>query len=1356
MSSLRQVVARSGVRISHARPQPPIWNAAQRIDLLHTKPTRQAQAAHAQVVRELEFHPLPAKEHAPAPRNPLGVQLLSPQLSSQVFPSTSQPTPPLHPHAISLSHAHLSSHGLSSSQGSVLTPTRFTLPPLQGKDLGEHFWTIGREAAQPWLSFSETFAAVEIPPAPTGLAEQPMATEIDEQGQPSPAHWIAMDAHLRGLMEPRQATFLRRSGWVKHRLLRSADGKDTILAEGEAVPYPDPEDEALVFDVETMVTASQFSVMATAASSSAWYVWISPWLLGETDRMDHLIPFGPQDGSEMPPRLLIGHNVGYDRARILDEYSLAQSNIRFLDTLSLHVATRGISSPQRPVWLQYRKNRAQRAAEKLLRAQETAEEQREELARLLGGEHLEDVELEHLSSMGVDLDALIDQEPPSPMPVAETSDDGDGNGRAALQWQDISSTNSLADVAALHCGIKLPKELRNIFVEAQDRSEILDQLEELLSYCARDVSVTHAVFSKVLPAFRAACAHPATFAGVLGLGSPILPVDDEWVEYQQRCNSAYEAALVGVRSALIELAEALRQRFESQGAESDWWSSDPWYSQMDWTPKKPKKVKTADDEMVPRWYRDYALGSKVPSAAQGTSVQLLALTLDGLPIVKEDGKWKAGEEVLSSSPTSRAFLTSTRGELVQSALGAEGNDIVDDIRNKIGKQVIADKLRSLADRAVQEHSPPEGSSPTSWSLLDWAEVDKPCPADEEDPTVWPRWYWDLFNPKTGELDLTIRTKVAPLLLKISWRGCPLFHTREHGWVYGVQGAVDMTSRSKPLVFKHEADEAMLNRQLLFHKVPHSAGEEANVGSPFGKSFVSYFEDGTLQSEHPDEIGKQAARDALKLNAQCSYWVGVRDRVANQMVVWDGEGSGGQPNKMGFTEGASGMRVEDASRRKGLILPPIITMGTITRRAIEKTWLTASNAKKNRVGSELKAMVKAPPGWSIVGADVDSEELWICSVMGDAQFGLHGATAVGWMTLEGTKSAGTDLHSKTASILGTSRNQAKIFNYSRIYGAGIRHATQLLLKANPAMAKEEATRKAKELYASTKGTNTHSKDSFGRKFWFGGTESFVFNKLEDVATSEAPRTPALDCGITAALSRQFLPKGDRPAKGGFGAPSNEDFMPSRINWVVQSSGVDYLHLLVTSMTHLCRKYDIAARFMLSVHDEVRYLCKDEDVNRTALALQIANLWTRAMFAFKLQMEDLPEGVAWFAAVDVDKVLRKEVDDPCITPSQPQAIPQGTALEIGDVLERTNGGSLLRDGRLNDSIKGGTSAYEYPPYAPTTQTHRALGQRGLLFLQAQATQDIHEIRALERRATQSDRQRPPKKRSEGGERKEKAAT
>jgi DNA polymerase gamma 1 len=53
------------------------------------------------------------------------------------------------------------------------------------------------------------------------------------------------------------------------------------------------------------------------------------------------------------------------------------------------------------------------------------------------------------------------------------------------------------------------------------------------------------------------------------------------------------------------------------------------------------------------------------------------------------------------------------------------------------------------------------------------------------------------------------------------------------------------------------------------------------------------------------------------------------------------------------------------------------------------------------------------------------------------------------------------------------------------------------------------------------------------------------------------------------------------------------MTSRINWVVQSSAVDYLHLMLACMNWLISEYKIEARFLISIHDEVRYLVKKED-------------------------------------------------------------------------------------------------------------------------------------------------------------------
>ena len=49
--------------------------------------------------------------------------------------------------------------------------------------------------------------------------------------------------------------------------------------------------------------------------------------------------------------------------------------------------------------------------------------------------------------------------------------------------------------------------------------------------------------------------------------------------------------------------------------------------------------------------------------------------------------------------------------------------------------------------------------------------------------------------------------------------------------------------------------------------------------------------------------------------------------------------------------------------------------------------------------------------------------------------------------------------------------------------------------------------------------------------------------------------------------------------------DSDFMTSRVNWVVQSSGVDYLHLLLVCMNWLFTTYNIQGRFSISIHDEV---------------------------------------------------------------------------------------------------------------------------------------------------------------------------
>jgi len=459
--------------------------------------------------------------------------------------------------------------------------------------------------------------------------------------------------------------------------------------------------------------------------------------------------------------------------------------------------------------------------------------------------------------------------------------------------------------------------------------------------------------------------------------------------------------------------------------------------------------------------------------------------------------------------------------------------------------------------------------------------------------------------------------------------------------------------------------------------------------------VEYFEKGILTSEFA------YAKEALEMNASCSYWISARERIKSQMVVYESDGAKGPAQVANEAE-------------TGYILPQVIPMGTITRRAVENTWLTASNAKKNRVGSELKSMVKAPPGYCFVGADVDSEELWIASLVGDAQFKLHGGNAVGFMTLEGTKAGGTDLHSRTAAILGITRNDAKVFNYGRIYGAGLKFASTLLRQFNPGLSESETSKVASNLYKATKGTKTTRKTLHTTPFWRGGTESFVFNKLEEFAEQERPRTPVLGAGITEALMSRFISKGG--------------FMTSRINWAIQSSGVDYLHLLIISMDYLIRRFNIDARLSITVHDEIRYLVREEDKYRAAMALQVSNLWTRAMFSQQMGINDVPQACAYFSAVDIDHVLRKEVDMDCITPSHLTKIPHGESLDIQKLL-------ILPSSHLDPTIVSTNppiipfAEIPYTPRVPVMESMQGtLKKEDVFFLKAQITADDIELREI----------------------------
>lgn len=1119
--------------------------------------------------------------------NPFGIKLLPEAVRSQLFlKSPNNPTEKNSPDQVKKALASLRQFDLKPEVDlNAPTPSDsfpIELPPLYG-DVESHFYKIALQQVQPYQTILKP------------LLQAPILAQ--------PSNWVY------------------ESGWTRYAPNRPP----------EKVNYP--LELCFSFDVEVCVQDGHHPVMATALTDQAWYGWCSPHLIHGTKPSgmltpDDLIPISDPRLSQH--RLVIGHNVSYDRARCGTEYLLSGTDTRFLDTMSMHIVVNGMTSGQRMMKAKYQSQ--------------------------------------------------------------ENSDQSDSE-TILPKWVNHTALNSLRDVYQFYCKGQLAKDDRNVFVKGTLK-DIQDDFQNLMTYCATDVMATLKVLRALYPMFQDRCPHPVSFSGMLEMGSAFLPISPRWEHYLKEANETAFEVEQEMHTMLARQTEEAVQLARDHRFEQDMWLWD-----QDWSCPK------------------------------------LRFKLD---------KRKKGSMEVSVGPD-------------------------DDRRTQLRKKFC--KLFGSAECLAKTQPKKPG---------------------------YPKWFQDLcerspnsFYPVLSEL--TPSKKIVPKILRLKWMGYPVHRHETHKWGYimpscndhpldrdsllelgenvfpmnqleqsltllrgrnqesdlFISEPPDFPPDNKPFVRAQTPDSDM--EVILaeipggkFVHLPHKNGKGNNVGNPLSKDFLTYVKEGILSTD----CEGQAAKILLGAKS-CAYWKSNQDRITGQMVV----------------------QSEDHGN---IILPMIVSAGTLTRRAVERTWLTASNARPDRIGSEFKALVEAPPGYRLVGADVDSQELWIAAVLGDANsLGEHGCTPLGWMTLQGTKAAGTDMHSVTAKTVGISRDNAKILNYGRIYGAGLAFASTLLKQFNPSLDDAEAKRLASLIYVKTKGRREYQLNAIGAKCkaiwlktkghtdleatfkeskgqlisrqefyqlvrirnkwkyvvekeleedslyqlspegqdlalnflghtnetanlttiadliismgsmnyesaheldfraiqkeicsrlaWVGGTESEAFNRLEGIALSFSPKTPVLGCKISKALESAMV---------------GSDFLPSRINWVVQSSAVDYLHLLLTSMKWLITEYDIQARFVISIHDEVRYLVHEDDIHRAALALQISNVLVRAMFASRLNMNSLPESVAFFSCVDLDRVLRKDPFSDCVTPSNPQGlalghgIPPGEGITIHDLVRLSN--------------------------------------------------------------------------------------
>jgi len=364
-------------------------------------------------------------------QNSLGIQCLSSELHARVFGERKDPYTEEY---IEKSNELLDSFNLSKDKLSEITLGTIEVPDLVGESLGEHFHYLGLEQAEPYLTICKDF--------------------IDKSVPPIPEMWSTD------------------SGWTKY--------QHNVTTR---VDYPTG--DCLIFDVEVLAKIGHHPIIATAASTDAWFSWVSP-SLNDPSHPDSLISIGPSC------KVVVGHNVGYDRARIKEEFTLKATPTAFIDTMSLHSCVSGLSSQQRPEWLKRRKSELKHEA-RIERASALNDES------FVGKSDKEDFEVlnddtlaskkKSKKSKGKKDDYEFEFDEIETLEELDVED-----------WKRKTCMNSLKSAVELHLDKKIDKNDVNYFISG-DKSDVIQHFQKLMTYCATDVQFTSELFTTLFPKF---------------------------------------------------------------------------------------------------------------------------------------------------------------------------------------------------------------------------------------------------------------------------------------------------------------------------------------------------------------------------------------------------------------------------------------------------------------------------------------------------------------------------------------------------------------------------------------------------------------------------------------------------------------------------------------------------------------------------------------------------------------------------------------------------------------------------------------------------------------------------------------
>lgn len=346
------------------------------------------------------------------------------------------------------------------------------------------------------------------------------------------------------------------------------------------------------------------------------------------------------------------------------------------------------------------------------------------------------------------------------------------------------------------------------------------------------------------------------------------------------------------------------------------------------------------------------------------------------------------------------------------------------------------------------------------------------------------------------------------------------------------------------------------------------------------------------------------------------------------------------------------RVITQNRENGLVGAQVNPCGTISGRTVSALYNTLpAHWDEPKIMSEIKMTSQCPDGYVFVGGDVDSQESSVAAAMSDSYYGISGSTPFSTSVLVGNKKDKTDIHSLTAKellgkddITSEERQGGKQAGLGLIYGAGVK-TTAKTVSIHFDETAEEALPKSRQVVSGFKGKAVRLvPDDWGSpvKEFRDGIASQVFNKMGDIIKSPVPRGLFFDNEWPRSLQPRYC--GDTGS-------------PSQLNYCIQASCSTYGFLSAWAISVLdeIHRNKIRARFSISVHDEIWFICKEEDAEKLAFWMMICYSRVWALLHHKLGINDLPVKRAFPSSISIDRILRKSCTSSTKTPTFDESEP-----------------------------------------------------------------------------------------------------